>query len=70
MNRSFGFSGLVETYIKMYIAFVYMYIYIERERCISYTIYIYRRGGCGACVFATHYFQWSCMFRVVARGFL
>ena len=22
--------------------------------------YIYRRGGCGACVSATHYFQWFC----------
>ena len=33
--------------------------------------YLYRRGGCGACVLATHYFiQWFCMFRRVVRGFL
>ena len=30
----------------------------------------YRRGGCGACVLATHYFSWFCMFRKVVRGFL
>ena len=33
-------------------------------------MYVYRRGGCAACVLATHSVHWLCMFRVVARGFL
>ena len=32
--------------------------------------FAYRRGGCEACGWATDYFQWFCMFRVVACGFL
>ena len=27
--------------------------------------YKYTRGGCGACVLASHYSQWFCMFRMV-----
>ena len=39
-------------------------------RTLTLNIYIYRRGGCGACVLATNYFQWFCMSRMVVRGFL
>ena len=38
----------------MYKMYIYMYMYIH--------IYGYRRDGCGACAFATNYFQWFCMF--------
>ena len=39
------------------VAYSYMFVKVVSLPLFALYTYVYRRGGCGACVLATHYFQ-------------